>query len=102
MASPLSAFRLDHTTVYAVGEEMPATGDAAAVAVLTAKHMPLNGGKGVNVVFPALPINLYATLGQIAARWPILELYIDEMTKLLTAVTGETRICEIFTMLSGG
>jgi hypothetical protein len=74
MASPLSAFRLDHTTVYAVGEEMPATGDAAAVAVLTAKHMPLNGGKGVNVVFPALPINLYATLGQIAARWPILEL----------------------------
>jgi hypothetical protein len=67
---------------------MPPNGDAAALGFFGIKYMPTNGGKGVNVVFAPIPIHMYATLGHIVARWPILELYIDEMTKLLTNITG--------------
>lgn len=88
MASLLGKFRIHHNTVYAIGEEMPTTGPAGAAAVMSFRHRSTAGDEHVSIVLPALPIGIYATLGHIAARWPILELYIDEMTKLLTAVTG--------------
>lgn len=88
MTSPLGKCRIDHKTIYAVGEEMPKEGPAGAAGVFTISHRFPQQGEVVQVVFPALPIGLYAELGHIVSRWPILELYIDEMTKMLTKVTG--------------
>lgn len=84
----LTKFRLNYNTVLASEEELSKSGAAAAVGIMSAFAPSPSGGKGVKVVFPAISIHVYPLLGHIAARWPILELYIDEMTRLLTEVTG--------------
>lgn len=88
MVSPLGKNRIPHNTFYGMGDNK-SPGPGAAAAMFAAKHGPrIAGEKCVVAVYPALPDHVYGMLGHIAARWPILELYIDEMTKLLTVKTG--------------
>jgi len=88
MASLLGKFRDDHNTVMAIDDDTPNSRPGAAIGPISFKVAPPDGGKSVLVVYPALSMPFYAMLGNIVARWPMLELYIDEMTKLLTTVTG--------------
>lgn len=88
MASLLGKNRIPHNTFYGMADSKSSKPGAAA-AMFAPKHGPRTAGeKCVVAVYPALPDHIYGVLGHIAARWPILELYIDEMTKLLTVKTG--------------
>jgi hypothetical protein len=69
-----------------LGEEMPPSGPAAALSTIGTNEQTTRGV--VHVVFPSISMKSYDAIGFVAARWPLLELYINEMTVLLTNVTG--------------